>query len=58
MKKDYVIFNQRLAGHLMMLGYVLKKIEKTTKDNSNRNVFYFNESEELLRSVKDFKDKK
>ncbi len=58
MKKDYVVFNQRLAGKLMTAGFVLKSMSKTKKDNSNRNVFYFNESEDLLRVVEQFKSSK
>lgn len=57
MKRDYVIFNQRLAGELMMRGFVLKRIGRTNRDGSNRNVFYFNESEELLKIVESYKIK-
>lgn len=57
MKKEYIIFNQRLAGLLMQQGFVLKRMEKTTRSNSNRNVFIFNESEDLIRIVEDFKNK-
>lgn len=53
MKKEYLIFNQRLAGYLMLSGFVLKRMNKS-KDGSNRNVFLFNESEELLNKVKEF----
>jgi hypothetical protein len=54
MKKEYVIFNQRLAGYLMMNGFVLKHMEKSEK--SNKNIFFFNESDELFIKIKDFKD--
>lgn len=57
MKKEYIIFNQKLAGKLMQLGFVLKRMEKTTRDNSNRNIFIFNESEDLVRVVEAFKNK-
>jgi len=57
MKKDYIIFNQKLAGYLMTKGFVLKKMDKTTRDNSNRNVFYFNETNDLVRIVEEFKNK-
>lgn len=57
MKKEYIIFNQKLAGKLMQLGFVLKRMEKTTRDNSNRNIFIFNESEDLVRVVEAFKAK-
>lgn len=57
MKKEYIIFNMRLAGKLMAMGFVLKRMEKTDRDSSNRNVFYFNESDDLERIVKEFKNK-
>jgi hypothetical protein len=53
MKKEYVIFNQRLAGYLMMNGFVLKHMEKS--DRNNKNIFFFNESEELFNKIKEFK---
>lgn len=57
MKKDYIVFSMKLAGKLMQEGFVLKRMEKTTRNNSNRNVFFFNESDQLLKSVEDYKTK-
>jgi hypothetical protein len=57
MKKEHIIFSQKLAGELMIRGFVLKRMDKTFKDNSNRNIFFFNESEELLKFVKEYKTK-
>jgi hypothetical protein len=57
MKKEYIVFSQRLAGELMIRGFVLKRMDKTTRNDSNRNVFFFNESEELLKFVKEYKTK-
>jgi hypothetical protein len=57
MKKEYIVFSMKLAGKLMQEGFVLKRMEKTTRNNSNRNVFFFNESEELLKFVKEYKTK-
>lgn len=57
-KKPYIIFNMKLAGQLMIMGFVLKKMEQTTKEGSRRNVFFFNESEELVKEVENFKSKK
>jgi hypothetical protein len=57
MKKEYIVFSMKLAGHLMQNGFVLKRMEKTNRDNSNRNVFYFNESEDLLKVVEIYKNK-
>jgi hypothetical protein len=56
MKKEYIVFNQRLAGKLMSLGFVLKRMEKTTRDNSNRNIFIFNHSDDLVKVVQEFKN--
>jgi hypothetical protein len=58
MKKEYIVFSQRLCGELMIRGFVLKRMEKTTRDNSNRNVFFFNESDELLKVVEDYNNRK
>lgn len=55
MKKEYVVYSMRLAGYLMMNGFVLKRMEKSKYDDSNRNVFVFNESENLLQTVKIYK---
>lgn len=57
MKKEYIVFSMKLAGFLMQKGFVLKRMEKTNRDNSNRNVFYFNETEDLLLAVEQFKTK-
>jgi hypothetical protein len=57
MKKEYIVFSMKLAGLLMQKGFVLKRMEKTNRDNSNRNVFYFNESEDLLRVVQKYNNK-
>lgn len=54
MKKEYIIFNQRLAGFLMMNGFVLKHMERSEK--TNKNLFFFNESDELFKKIKDFKE--
>lgn len=51
MKKEYIIFNQRVAGQLMSMGFVLKRMEKTKQDNSNRNVFIFNNTDELIEKL-------
>lgn len=45
-RKMKTIFSQRLAGHLMTKGFVLVGMEQG-RDNSGKNVFYFNDSDEL-----------
>ena len=41
----------------MIRGFVLKKLRKCKKDGSNRNVFIFNESEDLLNFINQYKQK-
>lgn len=57
MKREYVIFNQRLAGYLMQQGFVLKRMEKSNQEGSNRNVFIFNNTNDLVNSIKQFNNK-
>lgn len=56
MKKDYIVFNMATAGYLMMRGFVLKRLERTNKGDKWRNIFIFNESEELLQAIQDYKN--
>ncbi|WP_144510009.1 DUF5659 domain-containing protein [Bacillus sp. FJAT-22090] len=55
MKKDYIVFSQTLAGYLMMRKFVLKRLDKSNKPNSIKNIFIFNESDELLAAIEEFK---
>lgn len=57
MKKEYIVFSMKLAGYLMQKGFVLKRMDKTTRDNSDRNIFFFNESEDLLSVIEEYKHK-
>jgi len=54
MKKEYVIFNQKLAGFLMQSGFVLKRMEKAKDTDSNRNVFIFNNTDDLIQKINEF----
>jgi hypothetical protein len=54
MKKEYIVFNNRLAGFLMLSGFPLKRMGKSDK-NPNLNIFFFNESKELLNKINEFK---
>ena len=50
-KKDmFTVYSQKLAGTLMVKGFVLVAIEPHN-DGSGRNVFYFNNSPELQKEV-------
>lgn len=55
MKKEYIVFNQKLAGYLMMNNFILKRMGKSDKPNSNLNIFFFNESPDLLKKINEFK---
>jgi hypothetical protein len=48
--KKTVVFNQKVAGYLMLKGFTLKGIEKYHK-NPNMNVFIFNDSEQLKEQI-------
>ena len=53
-RKMKTIFSQRLAGYLMVKGFVLVGIEQG-RNNSGKNVFYFNDSDELCKAMKEYK---
>lgn len=55
MKKERIIFNNRLAGYLMYKGFVLKKMGKSDKKGSNLNIYFFNESDDLHKRIEEFK---
>ena len=57
MKKDYIVLSQKVAGYLMQKGFVLQKLKPTNKNGSKRNVFIFNESEELIKSIHEYSNK-
>lgn len=49
--KKIVIFNQKVAGYLMLNGFVIKKLEQSNKEDGRRNVFIFNDTEELRDKI-------
>lgn len=51
--KSYVVYKQRIAGHLMTKGFVLHDMGRNTKF-PNRNVFYFTYSEELIKAIEEY----
>lgn len=56
-RKEFVVLNQKCAGFIMLHGFVLKRIEKSTKDSTGRkNVFIFNDSELLRKTIEDYKN--
>lgn len=50
----FVVRSMKLAGYLMQRGFVLIKLQDD-RNNSNRNVFLFNESNELKNAIEEYK---
>lgn len=53
-KKDIVIFNQRMAGYLMLKGYVLLEMRPDIKSISHKNIFIFRDTPQLRQSMSDY----
>ena len=53
-RKTFTIFSQRLAGYLMLRGFVLAGIGKSDVDPT-RSVFHFYDSNELRNAIKSYK---
>lgn len=51
--KTWICYSLRLAGYLMQRGFVLVAM-KPDKKHARRNVFFFNESQELHDAVGDY----
>jgi len=52
MIKETGTYSQRLAGYLMMKGFVVKLMRQDMK--TRRNIFIFNDSEELQKTIKNY----
>lgn len=52
-----VIYSQRIAALLMLKGFVLQGMDRNT-NKSNKNVFYFKDSDELKRAINEFSKQK
>lgn len=60
-KSNITIYNQRLAGYLMLNGFPLVGMEKNKYDQSEqhkKNVFFFVDSDELQERMKEWKSHK
>ncbi len=55
--KFYVCLSQRLAGYLMLNGFVLLKFEKNIKD-PYKNIFIFLNTTELMNAIQQYKMQK
>lgn len=56
-KKMTTIFNQRLCGYLQMKGFVLVGMAENNHC-AGKNVFFFNESDELHKAIKEYNNLK
>lgn len=54
--ENKIIFNQKLAGYLMVQGFILKKMERNEKC-PDKNVFIFRQSENLEKTIKEYLSK-
>jgi len=52
MIKEFSAYSQRLAGFLMMRGFVVKLMRQDMK--TRRNIFIFNDNDELQRVIKEY----
>ncbi|WP_213656283.1 DUF5659 domain-containing protein [Paenibacillus vini] len=53
MSDRYVVTSQRVAGHLMVRGFVLKGIGDNRK-YPGRNVFFFNKTPQLVAAISEY----
>ena len=56
-REKYFVFSQRLAGWLMLQGFVLLDMRED-KCNRSRNVYVFRESDALVKMVDEYKKRK
>ena len=56
MTRTFTIYSQRLAGYLMLQGFVLEDIG-INNQNSSKRVFFFKDSEELQKAIKAYNTK-
>lgn len=49
-KKNFMVFNQKMAGYLMQKGFVLIDMRPDLK-NTRRNVFLFNDTPQLKSAI-------
>lgn len=55
-RKTFPVYNQRMAGYLMMKGFVLVNIAPNEK-YKGRNVFYFWDSDMIRETIQEYLDK-
>lgn len=52
-KKNFIVFNQRMAGYLMQRGFVLIDMQPDLK-KTGRNIFLFNDTPQLKSAIDDY----
>lgn len=52
-KKNFMVFNQKMAGYLMQKGFVLIDMRPDLK-NTRRNVFLFNDTPQLKSAIDEY----
>lgn len=52
--ENKLIFSQRLAGYLMMRGFILINM-RPNNDGSGKNVFFFKTTPELESAINEYK---
>jgi len=52
MKQEFSSYSLRLAGYLMLQGFVLKHMRDDQK--SNRKIFIFNNTPELQKTIQEY----
>lgn len=55
-KKNVTVFSQKLAGQLMVKGYVVVAMEPD-KSGSGKNVFFFKNSPQIQQEIRDYQQK-
>lgn len=55
---NFFVKSQKLAGYLMMRGFVLKGLKPDITNNTKRNTFIFNNTQELFYAINDYKQLK
>lgn len=52
-KKNFIVYNQRMAGYLMQRGFVLIDIQPDLK-KTGRNVFFFKDTPQLKSAIDEY----
>ena len=56
-KKNVTVFSQKLAGELMIKGFVVAAMEPD-KSGSGRNVFFFKNSPQIQAEIKAYQERR